>query len=99
MLFEYVVYIYLFLFFQQHFKESQTYLVRYNQCLNEALNLVKTHVIDLFKYATAQVTASRNVSFCTSTAFLFHLSLGWGLDRSCESFVTCLLHASTVLYS
>jgi hypothetical protein len=73
MLFEYVVYIYLFLFFQQHFKESQTYLVRYNQCLNEALNLVKTHVIDLFKYATAQVTASRNVSFCTSTAFLFHL--------------------------
>ncbi|CAB3989375.1 conserved oligomeric Golgi complex subunit 3-like [Paramuricea clavata] len=53
----------------QHFKESQTYLVRYNQCLNEALNLVKTHVIDLFKYATAQVTASRNETSSTDGSF------------------------------
>ncbi|XP_046853016.1 conserved oligomeric Golgi complex subunit 3-like [Xenia sp. Carnegie-2017] len=53
----------------QHFKESQTYLIRYSQCLNEALNLVKTHVIDLFKYATVQVTTSKNETNSTDGSF------------------------------
>ena len=48
-----------FLLFQQQYKESSVYLVRFKQCLNQALNQVKSHVVSLLKNATAQVLANK----------------------------------------
>ena len=54
-----IQYIIVFLLFQQQYKESSVYLVRFKQCLNQALNQVKSHVVSLLKNATAQVLANK----------------------------------------
>ena len=35
------------------------YLLRFKQCLNQALNQVKSHVVSLLKNATSQVLANK----------------------------------------
>ncbi|KAK2566497.1 Conserved oligomeric Golgi complex subunit 3 [Acropora cervicornis] len=50
-----------FLSSNPQFKESSVYLLRFKQCLNQALNQVKLHVISLLKNATAQVLAAKSL--------------------------------------
>ena len=39
----------------QHFKDAASYLLRFQQCQNRAMTLVKLHVINTLKMATQNV--------------------------------------------
>lgn len=43
-----------------NYKESQTYLARLNQCLSRALNLIKSHVVNILQSSTRQVQEKRS---------------------------------------
>lgn len=45
----------LLIFLQPQYKESGVYTSRFKQCLSRALNLVKTHVVNILQNATQQV--------------------------------------------
>ncbi|XP_058965587.2 conserved oligomeric Golgi complex subunit 3 [Pocillopora verrucosa] len=69
------------------FKESQVYLVRFKQCLNQALNQVKMHVVNLLKNATAQVLANKEGGNSSESSF----ALFYGKFRTCAPRVKSLM--------
>lgn len=64
------------------------YLVRFKQCLNQALNQVKSHVVSLLKNATAQVLANKQDGTNTSEN---SFALFYGKFRTCAPRVKSLM--------
>ncbi|CAH3023669.1 unnamed protein product [Porites evermanni] len=71
----------------QQYKESSVYLVRFKQCLNQALNQVKSHVVSLLKNATAQVLANKDGTNTSENSF----ALFYGKFRTCAPRVKSLM--------
>lgn len=76
-----------FLSSNPQFKESSVYLLRFKQCLNQALNQVKLHVISLLKNATAQVLAAKESVSASDDSF----GLYYGKFRTCAPRVKSLM--------
>ncbi|XP_050396533.1 conserved oligomeric Golgi complex subunit 3 isoform X1 [Patella vulgata] len=51
------------------YKESQTYLARFKQCLSRALGLIKTHVTTILQNATQQVQPKKDTPNLADNAF------------------------------
>ncbi|KAL9965707.1 hypothetical protein ACROYT_G029547 [Oculina patagonica] len=69
------------------FKESPVYLVRFKQCLNQALNQVKSHVVNLLTNATVQVLANKEGGNTSENSF----ALFYGKFRTCAPRVKSLM--------
>lgn len=69
------------------FKECPVYLLRFKQCLNQALNQVKSHVVSLLKNATSQVLANKEGVNTSENSF----ALFYGKFRTCAPRVKSLM--------
>ena len=65
------------LFLQVHYKESQLYLTRFKQYLSRALALVKQHVVNTLRAATASILP-KPVNLCKYTSSVCHKGFFFG---------------------
>ena len=63
---------------QPQYKESEIFLARFKQCLSRALNLMKTHVMNILQAATLHV---KNAKVCGIHIYIQgFFPVHWGHD-------------------